>query len=44
MEISELEAVLYDIYFAAEKNQLGIVDVDNATETMVIFLFNVFDR
>lgn len=43
LESCELEAVLYDIYFASNKKSNSNIDVDLATELMLNFLYNVFD-
>lgn len=39
---SELESIIYDIYFAAEKERQKNIDVDNATDLMLSFLVNLF--
>ncbi|XP_060518294.1 dystrophin-like isoform X2 [Cylas formicarius] len=43
LESSDLEAVLSDIYFAANKMNHMNIDVDFATEITLNFLYNVFD-
>ncbi|XP_028131995.2 dystrophin-like [Diabrotica virgifera virgifera] len=44
LESCELEAVLSDIYFASNKKNHTNIDVDFATELMLNFLYNVYDR
>ncbi|XP_044740190.1 dystrophin-like isoform X2 [Chrysoperla carnea] len=44
LECCELEAVLYDIFFAAQKHGLPIDNVDEATSIMVMLLYNIYDK
>lgn len=44
LENYDLEAVLSDIYFAANKQNHRNVNIDIATELMLNFLYNIFDR
>jgi hypothetical protein len=44
LEYSELEAVIFDIFFAAQKENLTCVDVDLTTELTLNFLLSVYDR
>ncbi|CAH0552084.1 unnamed protein product [Brassicogethes aeneus] len=44
LESCDLEAVLSDIYFAANKKNHTNTDIDYATELMLNFLYNVFDK
>lgn len=44
LESYDLEAVLSDIYFAANKQNHTNTDIDFATELMMNFLYNVYDR
>lgn len=44
LESYDLEAVLFDIYFAANKRNKRNVDVDFAVELMQNFLYNIYDR
>ncbi|KAF2897378.1 hypothetical protein ILUMI_08792 [Ignelater luminosus] len=44
LESYDLEAVLSDIYFAANKQNHTNTDIDFASELMMNFLYNVFDR
>ncbi|CAG9765908.1 unnamed protein product [Ceutorhynchus assimilis] len=43
LETCDLEALLSDIYFAANKQNHTNIDVDFATEILINFLYNVFD-
>ncbi|CAH2235341.1 jg5910 [Pararge aegeria aegeria] len=43
LDTAELEAVLADIYFAAEKEGLFIGDVDLAVDLLINLLLNVYD-
>ncbi|XP_050294768.1 dystrophin-like [Anthonomus grandis grandis] len=43
LETYDLEAVLSDIYFAANKSNHTNIDIDFATELLINFLYNVFD-
>lgn len=44
LESCDLEAVLTDIYFAANKQNHTNTDIDFATELMLNFLYNVYDK
>lgn len=44
LEYSELEAVIFDIFFAAQKENLSRIDVDLTTELTLNLLLNVYDR
>lgn len=44
LESYDLEAVLSDIYFAANKLNHTNIDIDFATELMINFLYNVYDK
>lgn len=44
LENYDLEAVLSDIYFAANKQNQKNINIDVATELMLNFLYNIFDR
>lgn len=44
LEYCDLEAILSDIYFASNKKNLTNIDIDLATELMINFLYNVFDK
>lgn len=44
LESCDLEAVLSDIYFASNKKNHTNVDIDLATDLMLNFLYNVYDR
>lgn len=44
LESCDLEAVLSDIYFAANKKNHTNNDVDHATELMLNFLYNIYDK
>jgi hypothetical protein len=44
LEYSELEAVIFDIFFAARKENLTRIDVDLTTELMMTLLLSVYDR
>ncbi|KAF5275373.1 hypothetical protein FQA39_LY06830 [Lamprigera yunnana] len=44
LESYDLEAVLSDIYFAANKQANTITDIDFATELMMSFLYNIYDK
>jgi hypothetical protein len=44
LEYSELEAVIFDIFFAAQKENLTRIDVDLTTELMLNLLLSVYDR
>lgn len=43
LETCDLEAVLSDIFFAANKKNHTNIDIDFATELLMNFLFNVYD-
>lgn len=43
LEYSELEAVIFDIFFAAQKENLSRIDVDLTTELVLNLLLNVYD-
>jgi hypothetical protein len=43
LEYNELEAVIFDIFFAAQKENLSRIDVDLTTELMLNFLLSVYD-
>jgi hypothetical protein len=44
LESYDLEAVLFDIYFAANKQNQTNVDADFAVELMQNFLYNIYDK
>lgn len=44
LENCDLEAILSDIYFASNKKNQTNIDVDLATDLMINFLYNVFDK
>ncbi|KAJ3649917.1 hypothetical protein Zmor_021633 [Zophobas morio] len=44
LESYDLEAVLFDIYFAASKQNNKSFDVDFAVELMQNFLYNIYDK
>ncbi|KAF5304902.1 hypothetical protein FQR65_LT00786 [Abscondita terminalis] len=44
LESYDLEAVLSDIYFAANKQANINTDIDYATELMMNFLYNIYDK
>ena len=44
LKCSELEAVLFDIFFAAQRETSSQIDVQLCTDLMVHFLQNVYDR
>lgn len=44
LESYDLEAVLYDIYFAANKQSGKSIDIDFAVELMQNFLYNIYDK
>lgn len=44
LEACDLEAILTDIYFAANKQNHTNVDIDFATELMLTLLYNIFDK
>lgn len=44
LESYDIEAVLSDIYFAANKQNHTNTDIDFATELMMNLLYNVFDK
>lgn len=44
LESVDLESVLTDIYFAANKQSHTNTDIDFATELILNFLFNVYDK
>lgn len=44
LESYDLEAILADIYFAANKQNHTNTDIDFATELMQNFLYNVYDK
>lgn len=44
LESYDVEAVLCDIYFAANKQIHLNIDIDFATELMINFLYNIYDR
>lgn len=44
LESYDLEAILSDIYFAANKHNHTNNDIDFATELMQNFLYNVYDK
>lgn len=43
LEYSELEAVIFDIFFAAQKENLSRIDVDLTTELVLNLLLSVYD-
>ncbi|XP_069681620.1 dystrophin-like isoform X2 [Periplaneta americana] len=43
LEYDELEAVIFDIFFAAQKENLSRRDVDLTTELMINLLLNIYD-
>lgn len=44
LETCDLEAILTDIYFAANKQNHTNLDIDFATELILTLLHNVFDK
>lgn len=44
LDAAELEAVLADIYFAAEKEGLFTGDVDLAVDLLLNLLLNIYDK
>lgn len=44
LESCDLEAVLSDVYFASNKQNHMNIDMDFATELMLNFLYNVYDK
>ncbi|CAG2057816.1 unnamed protein product [Timema podura] len=44
LECSELEAILFDVFFAAQKETSCQFDVGLVTELMINLLFNIYDR
>lgn len=44
LETCDLEAILSDIYFASNKKNQTNIDIDLATDLMINFLYNVFDK
>lgn len=44
LETCDLEAILTDIYFAANKQNHTNVDIDFATELLLTLLHNIFDK
>lgn len=44
LESCDLEAVLSDVYFASNKKSHMNIDIDFATELMLNFLYNVYDK
>lgn len=44
LENCDLEAILSDIYFASIKKNQTNIDIDLATDLMINFLYNVFDK
>lgn len=44
LDTAELEAVLADIYFAAEKEGLFTGNIDLAVDLMINLLLNVYDK
>lgn len=44
LENCDLEAILSDIYFATNKKKRINIDIDLATDLMINFLYNVFDK
>lgn len=44
LESYDIEAVLSDIFFAANKQNHTNTDIDFATELMMNFLCNIFDK
>lgn len=44
LDTAELEAVLGDVYFAAEKEGMFTGDVDLAVDLLINLLLNVFDK
>ncbi|KAJ9577656.1 hypothetical protein L9F63_005736, partial [Diploptera punctata] len=44
LKYAELEAVLFDIFFAAQRESSSQIDVEQSTDLMINFLQNVFDR
>lgn len=44
LENCDLEAILSDIYFASNKKNQTNIDIDFATDLMINFLYNVFDK
>jgi hypothetical protein len=43
LEYSELEAVIFDILFAAQKENLTRIDVDLTTRLMMDLLLNIYN-
>jgi hypothetical protein len=43
LEYSELEAVIFDILFAVQKENLSCIDVDLSTKLMMDLLLNIYD-
>lgn len=44
LDSCDLEAVLSDIYFASNKKNHTNTDIDFATELMLNFLYNIYDK
>lgn len=44
LDAAELEAVLSDIYFAAEKESIFVGDIDLAVDLLLNFMLNIYDR
>lgn len=44
LESYDLEAVLSDIFFAVNKMNCTKIDVDLATDLMLNFLYNIYDK
>lgn len=44
LETYDLEAVLSDIFFTANKTNHTNIDIDYATEIAINLLYNIFDR
>lgn len=44
LDTTELEAVLADIYFAAEKEGLFSGDIDHSVDLLINLLLNIYDK
>jgi hypothetical protein len=44
LKYTELEAVIFDIFFAAQKENVSDIDVDLTTELTLNLLLNLYDR
>jgi hypothetical protein len=44
LKYTELEAVIFDIFFAAQKENVSNIDVDLSTELTLNLLCNLYDR